>query len=207
MVEKVWTWDNCKDKIRSLSGRLGFPKSSTLEFLKLRLSLEDGRIFDEIRDEYFGNTEPIYCVLAGYADSEPVPESGELISFSKLPGGDLYRSVFLERAAKPVERLFGFNPELLYKVAKVFNASRLDLGDCSVKIYALPLIPIVYVIWGEDEEFPASVNVLFDSTVKNYLTTEQAVLLSELTSLRLRHAYEKYEKKVKIQRGFYHRHP
>jgi len=194
MVEKVWTWDNCKDKIKSLSGRLGFPKSSTLEFLKLRLSLEDGRIFDEIRGKYFENIEPIYCILTGYADSEPIPESGELISFSKLPGGDLYRSVFLGRVAKPIEQLFGSNPELLYRIAKIFNASKLNLGDCSVKIYALPLIPIVYVVWSGDDEFPAFVNVLFDSTVKNYLTTEQTVLLSELTSIRLKHAYMRYER-------------
>ncbi|RLE63116.1 MAG: hypothetical protein DRJ38_08325 [Thermoprotei archaeon] len=190
MLEKIWTWDNCRDKIKSLSGRLGFSKSSTLEFLKLRLSLEDGRIFDEIRNEYYKNVEPIYCVLTGYADAKPISESGKLISFSKLPGGDLYRSVFLERVAKPIEHLFNSNPELLYETAKIFNASRLDFGDCSVKINALPLIPIVYVIWGEDEEFPASVNILFDSTVKNYLTTEQTVLLSELTSIRLKHAYK-----------------
>lgn len=196
MTEKIWTWDNCRDKIKTLSGRLGFPESSTLEFLKLKLSLEDGSVFDEIRNEYYKNVEPIYCVLTGYADAKPVPESGELISFSKLPGGDLYRSVFLERVARPIERLFGSNPELLYEVAKVFNASRLDLGDCSVKIHALPLIPIIYVIWGRDEEFPASANVLFDSTVKNYLTTEQTVLLSELTSIRLKHAYITYRNKI-----------
>ncbi len=190
MNEEIWTWERCGDKIKSLSGRLGFPKSSTLKFLKLSLSLEDGSIFDELRRKPFKNVEPIYCVLTGYADAELVPESGELISFSKLPGGNLYRGVFLERVARPLESIFGSDPERLYEAAKFFNCSRLNFGDCSVKIYALPLVPIVYVLWEGGEEFPASINVLFDSTVKNYLTTEQVVLLSELTSIRLKHAYE-----------------
>ncbi|MCD6457486.1 MAG: DUF3786 domain-containing protein [Thermoproteales archaeon] len=189
MEEEIWTWENCGEKIKSLSGRLGFPEAPYLKFLKLRLSLEDGSIHDELRNKPFKKVEPIYCILTGYANAKHIPEKGELISFSKLPGGGPYKSVFIERVAKPVESFFGSNPDMLYEITKIFNCSRLDYGDCSVKIYSLPLVPIVYILWGETSEFPASANVLFDATITNYLTTEQVVLLSELTTRRMIHAY------------------
>jgi hypothetical protein len=44
-----WYWKNCKDNIRSLKGRLGFPNCPNLHFLGLSLSLKDGSIYDEIR--------------------------------------------------------------------------------------------------------------------------------------------------------------
>jgi len=59
-----------------------------------------------------------------------------------------------------------------------------------VKIYALPLVPIHAVLWSTDSEFPPSANILFDSSVSSYLSTEQTAMLGELTSARLRHAHE-----------------
>jgi hypothetical protein len=59
-----------------------------------------------------------------------------------------------------------------------------------VKIQALPLIPIVIILHSSTSEFPASANMLFDSSASNYLSTEQLAMLGELTSARLRHAHE-----------------
>jgi len=51
-------------------------------------------------------------------------------------------------------------------------------------------VPVVVVLWGASPEFPASANVLFDSSANNYLSTEQLAMLSELTTARLRLAHE-----------------
>ncbi|HDN01544.1 MAG TPA: DUF3786 domain-containing protein [Candidatus Bathyarchaeota archaeon] len=190
MVSELWSWDNCKEKITSLSGRLGFPKAPYLKFLKLKLLFEDGTIYDEIRGKNWSNVAPIYCVLTTYSQAKELEETGKLISFSKLPGGAQYKGVFIKRTVEPIAKTFGENPELLYEAAKVFDAEKMSFGDCSVKIYSLPRVPIIYVLWGKSAEFPASANVLFDSTIANYLTTEEVQLLSELTTIRLRHALE-----------------
>ncbi len=188
---ELWKWENCGEKIRTLRGRLGFPDEPVLRFLGLKLSLEDGRIYDEIRQKYYRYVEPIYCILSGYADASPVEESGQLISFSKLPGGAQYYSVFMQRTAKPIEKTFCTQPRLLIESARLIGGKQLSYGDYSVKIYSLPLVPIVIVLWEGEEDLPPSVNILYDSTITNYLTTEQTVLLSELTSLRLKHALKK----------------
>jgi len=191
MCSKVWNWEKCKDKIRTLKGRLGFPEAPVLKFLGLSLSLEDGRIHDDLRKTFYSNIEPnVYCILSGYASAQPMPETRRLVSFTQLWGGRPYQSVFAQRAAKPIERIFGSKVSMLYQAAKLLGGEKLSYGDCSVKIYSLPLVPIIIVLWTETPELPASANILFDSSANNYLSTEQLVMLSELTSARLRHAYE-----------------
>jgi len=191
MYRTIWNWEKSRDKILTLRGRLGFPDSSILKFLRLSLDLEDGHIHDELRDKTVHEIEAgIYCILSGYADASAVSETHQLISFAQLPGGRAYYTAFKRRAVQQIERVFGSNPQTLYKAAELLDATKLDYGDYSVKIYALPLVPIHVVLWSSDSEFLPSANILFDSSVRNYLSTEQTAMIGELTAARLKHAYE-----------------
>ncbi len=170
---------------------MGFPNSPNLRFLKLSLSLETGEIHDEIRNKPYPEAKPtIYCILSGYAEAKPTTETNRLTSFSQVPGGTAYNSAFIRRAVQPIERIFGSNAQRLWTAASLFNAEKTSHGDCSAKIYALPLVPIVVILHAATTEFSASANMLFDSTITNYLTTEQTAMLGQLTSLRLSHANE-----------------
>jgi hypothetical protein len=120
MYSEIWNWEKCKNKIRTLRGRLGFPDAPSLKFLGLSLSLEDGRIHDDLRQTFYSRIGPsVYCILSGYADAQPVPESRRLISFAQLWGGRSYKSTFTQRAAKPIERIFGSKVSMLYQAAKL----------------------------------------------------------------------------------------
>jgi len=174
-----------------LRGQLGFSVSSSLKFLGVSVSLEDGLVFDELRNLPFPEVAPsLYCILSGYAEAKLVPETFKLISFRQLPGGHAYYGAFVQRAVQPIERVFGSRTEMLVEVAKLFGGSRMGLGDYSVKIYSLPFVPVHVVLWSKSPEFPVSANMLFDSSISHYLTTEQIAMLGEFTSFRLRHGYE-----------------
>jgi len=188
---EFWNWERCKTKIRSLKGRLGFKEPSTLRFLGLSLSLEEGTVQDDLRKCPFPEVVPsIYCILSGYAEAEPVPEALKLISFTQLPGGRGYHRAFLGRAVLSIQRVFGSKPRMLVEAAKLLGGHKVDYGDCSVRLNSLPLVPITVILWAESQEFHASATMLFDASVSHYLTTEQVAMLGELTSTRLRHAYE-----------------
>jgi len=162
-----------------------------LKFLGVSVSLEDGLVFDELRNQPFPEVAPsLYCILSGYAGAKLVPETSKLISFRQLPGGHAYYGAFVRRAVQPIERVFGSRPETLVEATKLLGGCQMSLGDYSVKIYSLPLVPAYVVLWSKSPEFPASANMLFDSSIRYYLTTEQVAMLGEFTSLRLRHAYE-----------------
>jgi hypothetical protein len=191
MHKTIWNWQKSRDKILSLRGRLGFPDSSVLKFLRFNLALEDGHLYDELRDTLAQDSQAsIYCILSRYAEAIPTAEIHQLVSFEQLAGGRAYYSAFKRRAVNQIERVFGSNPQTLYKAGKLLDAIGLDYGDYSVKIYALPLIPVIIVLWSGDAEFPPSANILFDSSISQYLSTEQTAMLGELTAARLRHAYE-----------------
>jgi len=191
MYRDIWTWEKCREKISTLRGRLGFADSPSLRFLKLTLSLETGKIHDEIRNKPLPEIQPgIYCTLTGYAESQPISETSKLISFSQLPGGFSYNNAFIRRAVQPIEKTFGTDVQRLWEAARLMDSERLGFGDCTVKVRALPLVPIIIILHSTTSEFPASANMLFDSTASNYLSTEQLAMLGELTSARLRHAHE-----------------
>ena len=188
---KLWNWERCKTEIRGLKGRLGFKEAPTLRFLELSISLRDGIIHDNLRNCPFPEVAPsIYCILSGYAEAETVPEALKLVSFRQLPGGHAYYEAFLRRTVFSIQRVFGSKPKMLVEAGKLLGGSGVNYGECSVKVYSLPLVPIVVVLWTESQEFSASANMLFDASVSHYLTTEQVAMLSELTAVRLKHAYE-----------------
>jgi hypothetical protein len=190
----LWTWVRCKSKIIGLRGKLGFANSSLLRFLGLSLSLEDSSVFDELRKQQFTAIAPsLYCILSGYTDAKLISETFNLVSFRQLPGGHAYYNAFLRRAVNSVQKVFGSKPERLVEAAKLLGGSKADYGDFSVKIYSLPLVPVTVVLWAENGEFESSANILFDSSVSNYLSTEQVAMLGELTSVRLKRANEVLE--------------
>ena len=192
---ELWNWERCKSKIRGLKRRLGFGESLTLKFLGLGLSLENGTVYDYLRNCPFPEVAPgIYCILSGYAKAEPVPEALNLVSFRQLPGGSAYHRTFFARVVLSIQRVFGSKPRMLVEAAKLLGGSEVDYGDCSVRVNSLPLVPITVVLWAESPEFPASANMLFDASISHYLTTEEVAMLGELTSTRLRHAYEVLDK-------------
>jgi len=191
MYADIWTWEKCRDKLNSLRGRLGFEDRSELGFLKLSLSLETGELLDKIRNEPYPEAKPtVYCILSGYAEAKSATQAQKLIAFSQLPGGTAYNAAFIRRAVKPIELVFGNNAQLLWTAAQILDAERLSHSDCSVRILALPLVPITIILHEATPEFAASASMLFDSTVSNFLTTEQIAMLGQLTSLRLAHANE-----------------
>ena len=190
----LWTWIHCKTKIIGLRGNLGFADSPLLRFLRLNVSLKDGLVFDELRNQQFAAIAPsLYCILSGYADAKPVSKTLKLVSFRQLLGGYVYYSTFLKRAVNSIQKTFGAKPQRLVESANLLGGLKAAYGDYSVKIYSLPLVPITIVLWAENQEFEASANILFDSSISNYLSTEQTAMLSELTSVRLRHANEVLE--------------
>ena len=84
---------------------------------------------------------------------------------------------------------------MLIEAAKLLGGYEVDYGECSIRVHSLPLVPVTVVLWVESPEFSASANMLFDATISHYLTTEQVAMLSQLTSKRLRQAYEVLDKK------------
>jgi hypothetical protein len=110
---------------------------------------------------------------------------GGWVAFEQLSGGAGYSASFRGRVVLPLLRAFGSSPNTLLSAAVGLDGERLDLGDASVRLPALPRVPLAYVVWGGDEEFPPSANVVFDGSVEGYLDAEAVTVLAELATRRL----------------------
>jgi hypothetical protein len=106
--------------------------------------------------------------------------TGELISYQDIPSAKFYLDAFNRRVRYPLINTFGDQPHQLLQIAKeLFGATQSSLGDISIQIQALPKVPITFVLWRGDEEFPPDGTILFDSSIKDILSAED---ISELAS-------------------------
>ena len=114
------------------------------------------------------------------------PVTGKLIDFREVPGGNMYYSVFEARVYQPFLAFFGKKLPLLAKAAAPLGGERIDLGDSAFKFTVLPKIPINFIMHKGDEEFPPACKVLFDSSIRDYLPTEDIAIVCEDTVKQLR---------------------
>jgi hypothetical protein len=185
-VFDLWTWEKTKDIIRTLPGRLGFPKKDVLKFLDLEVHLNDGRIIDTTLNQPFDpRIEYVFFLLHQYSKATEVPLTGELISYRQISGGRVYGAVFDGRVVNPIQKRLGGSPDLFEKAAKLLKGESATVGDLSFTILAFPRVPYTFALWKADDEFPARVRVFLDGSAPSYLDAEAHAHLASLSALRL----------------------
>jgi len=113
------------------------------------------------------------------------PLTNKVIAFKELPEGANYSPTFYQRSIKPLVDNFSHEPERLLATARAFGGQEADFGDAAVTINAFLRVPITLVLWRGDDEFPPEGNILFDSTISDYLPTEDIAVICEAITRKL----------------------
>jgi hypothetical protein len=124
-------------------------------------------------------------VLHYLVQAKGPPLSGNLISYKDLKEGTVYFPSFYKRAIKPLVDSFGRSPEKLAEAARNVNGLKANYGDAGVLVPAFPRVPVTIVLWKGDDEFPPEGNILFDSTVSDYLSTEDINILCQTIAWKI----------------------
>jgi hypothetical protein len=111
--------------------------------------------------------------------------SNEVITFGQIPDGTFYVPAFRRRSIDWLVSVFGRKPDALFEAAERIGGRPADYGDVAVMFQALPRVPVTFVLWRGDEELPPSGNVLFDSTISQYLPTEDVAVLAGMLVAKL----------------------
>jgi len=156
------------------------PSEIVIDYLNqpYHISLPDIRIWLE-NSELEVPLKDRILILHYFIGAKGTPATGQLITYRQLPGGVAYFSAFAQRAIKPFVSHFGKRPELLTETAAKLGGYEAHRGDASVTINGFKHVPITWVLWKGDEELAASGSVLFDSSISDYLSTEDVTVLSE----------------------------
>lgn len=117
--------------------------------------------------------------LEGAWQSKGPPLTGDWMAFQDVPDGRFYHDAFQRRAKIPLLQGFGREPGRLEELARTaYAAERIDLGDVSMAVSALPMIRAALVLWAGDEEFPPEGNILFDRNTASYFSAEDIAWLA-----------------------------
>jgi hypothetical protein len=124
-------------------------------------------------------------ILHYLISAKGAPLTDKLITYKELPEGVVYFPTFSKRAIKPLVDYFGSEPRRLLNIAAMLGGRETDYGDVAVTIPAFSRVPVTLVLWRGDEEFPAAGSVMFDSTISDYLSTEDITVLCEILAWKL----------------------
>lgn len=111
--------------------------------------------------------------------------TGNPVSYQQLPPGLLYLPVFIKRTINHIVKSFSSCPGKLAMAGLKLGGREAQMGDEAVTVYALPRVPVTFLIWYGDDEFEPSGNILFDESILSYLPAEDVTILSELLTWKL----------------------
>ncbi|RLA80135.1 MAG: hypothetical protein DRG36_03780 [Deltaproteobacteria bacterium] len=130
-----------------------------------------GRRF-ELLDDPLSQGAPsveLQVVLITYLlNAKDLPLAGKWVQGKGLRGGVR----FFASHPFPLEPLlerYGRDPQAFLQRASLLGGERERFGDAGVRFLALPRVPICLVLWKGDEEFEATISVLFDATADRHL--------------------------------------
>jgi hypothetical protein len=124
-------------------------------------------------------------IMHYFLSAKGAPLTNSKITFRELPEGKVYLRTFAKRTTNPLVRFFGKEPELLLRTAAGMGGYKEDYGDTAVTIPAFEYVPLTFLIWKGDEEFSPEANILFDSTITDYLSTEDIIVACEMIVWKL----------------------
>jgi len=187
--------DGLWDKIDALdvakiSERLGLPSSGTFEGFQITFIYRvfevdcqhrEIRRVDQAEQRVPAEFLEQLCVLSYLIHAENRPLAGKLVKGEQLEAGQFF---FRGHHSLPVQDLveaFGDDPKKLLGVAQDLGGRLCEYGDVALEIMVLPDTPVTFIVWGADDEFPASGSILFDGTVARQLPLDALLAAVNLT--------------------------
>lgn len=129
--------------------------------------------------------EELILILQYLAGASGLPLRERWLSFLELPGGPHHFVPFQQEAILPLAKAFGDKPAIFLETAASLGGRETDLGHAGVIIPVLPNLPLAFILWTGDEEFPATANILFDTSAETYLPTASLYMLGIAAVKRL----------------------
>lgn len=161
------------------------PDGLLLRFLgdDLLLNIEQCYLFRHRGESWERLQKPLLelvCLLY-LLNTGPEPLSQEMIGVEGLKDAQFFHGPHELRIQPLLERyandLAGFK-----RVAKSLGGESLELADAAYRLWALPKIPIYYLLWEGDEEFEPRLSILFDRSIEYHLSADAIWGLVNLVS-------------------------
>jgi hypothetical protein len=124
-------------------------------------------------------------VLFYLLNAKNIPLDRKWISEKDLTGGETFFRGPHALSVDIVEKKYGDNPDGFIEAGRLLGGTPVRFGDKSIAIDVFPRIPIIYILWLGDEEFPPRAGVLFDASIESHFTLDMIWIMVNEVSRRL----------------------
>jgi len=108
-------------------------------------------------------------ILQHILNAKDIPFSNRLKSPCDFKGGDLFFSAPTHRVSyEPLLQKYG-SPQEFLNAGLSHGGRPISYADAAFELKLLPRVPIAYLFWSGDEEFPSRISVLLDETAEQQL--------------------------------------
>ena len=129
--------------------------------------------------EYFLNLSiPIYLVQAG-----DIPVSGELVK--ELKGGEFFFRGSHTLPLAAISRKYASDRELFLGAGRAMGGNPFKGGDAAFSFNFFPRVAMAFVLWMEDDEFPARATLLFDANADRHMALDVVWAVALLSCQRM----------------------
>jgi len=143
------------------------------------------RIHCPAEDPLAGDAEFELLMLIYLIRATEIEPSGQWVNEKQLPGGSNFFTGPHHLPTDTLEQRYGSDAQLFRRHCSQLGGKVLDFGDASFAFEPLPRIPLACVLFAADEEFPARVTFLFDSTIEFQLPMEIILSLGHCFAVKL----------------------
>ena len=150
-----------------------------IRFLGRSLVLDAGSLAIRALDGAPVHVAEELLTLRYLAVEREVKPTGETITFRDLPGGNFYLQPILNRTSCVVLGVFGNDITALREALSGFPHTALALGDLSAIVPAIGRLDLTLVYRLGDDEFPASLDILFDRVLASVYRIDEAAALAQ----------------------------
>lgn len=112
-----------------------------------------------------------------YSSKSPV-NTGRFIPFRDVKGAAPFDPAFKKQILEPFARAFEGKKDLLIAAGKHLGFQRLAQSDAGFEASAFVCVPIRFLFWDGDDEFPAQANILFDQNITEFTHEETVVTIA-----------------------------
>jgi len=131
--------------------------------------------------------DPFFYLMTLYylIEAKDVKPAHRWVSEKDLKGGSTFFRGPHRLHVEELETLYGKDPEAFLRAGIRLGGSEILFGDRGFALEVFSKVPLAYVLWKGDDEFPARVNVLFDPTIESHLSLDVIWGMVAETSRRL----------------------
>jgi len=105
-------------------------------------------------------------------------------AFAQIQGSQPHQGAFRNRSEQSLVPHVNGIRESMYRIVQVFDGfeNKGGSGDFSFTLFPLPKVPLYYVFYLADEEFPASVKCLFAANAESFMSVDGLADVGEDTA-------------------------